>query len=129
VSWWQDFMARHIVADDPNEERTMLDDELHTGAGGGEELHPDQDNAPILATQPGADFAATASSEGKIIALTGADFRTAVGAVYPGDVRARAVADLFAAALEGGQIAEHGPQLTPYQQQVIDHLISYLSRS
>jgi hypothetical protein len=115
---WKDFVQRHIAADDPNEERTMLDDELHTGAGGGEELHPDQDNAPPMTDRGG-----------EIVALGGPDFRRAVGEVYPGDVRARAVAELFAAALEGGQIAEHGPQLTPYQQQVVDHLLIHLSRS
>lgn len=94
--------------------------DLASGAGeGGDPLHPDQDNAPPVRVAPYG-----------IIEVDGAAVRAAAAAMYPGHPHALAYAERFAQAIDGGD----GPAFsaeprTPFQQAILDNLLTALSRS
>ncbi len=92
-------------------------DPLESGAGAGEPLHPDQDNAPELHSFP-------SMARG----FTSDDFRAAGRTIYATHPHGLAAVERLAGALDA-----HGPidptALPPFDRDVLANILATLSRS
>lgn len=134
ASWAQKFLA-------PFKEPKMHDDDkLQSGAGGGEELHPDQDNAPAIGLNPGDaseihNAPAVPPGIPEVEALhriafeeRNARFKAAAREVYVGNPNFHAIADRLADAWSAGEVVLFDGS-NKVEQQIYETLTAHLSRS
>lgn len=100
----------------------MDNDPLESGAGAGEPLHPDQDNAPAIGLNP-----ADPSEHPHPIGYSGDDFRAAGRVIYASHPHGLAAVERLVGLLDSQNVDPE--QLPPFDREVLTNILTALSRS